>query len=296
MVSEYGDWEYYAQNAGLNQSAWADLKEEERTSRQSLGAGEKRLLQQALNIQEAHNSNLTVPAFGDGYWVMFDYNRGYADDLETSGIMSLERLPKLSYWFFRSQRDASERSELYSAGPMVKIASYWQQGSSPQIRVFSNADEVELKLNGHSLGRLKPVRHAMSDHLAHPPFLFEAGRFEPGVVEATAFIGGRAVATDRVETPGPAVRLQIELDDSGAAPQPRDLVFARVRALDVNGRLVPGATGIVRLTGSGRLQLVGSTTAELEGGIASLLVRMSPGVKGFLRAEAKGLAPAALRN
>ena len=36
------------------------------------------------------------------------YNLGYADDLETSGIMSLERVPKFSYFFFRSQRDPRE--------------------------------------------------------------------------------------------------------------------------------------------------------------------------------------------
>ncbi|MEZ5148811.1 MAG: hypothetical protein R2759_17505 [Bacteroidales bacterium] len=129
IVSEYGDWEYYALNAGLNQDAWGDLQEEERTSRQLLGNGEKRLLQQALNIQEAHNDNFNTPAFADGYWVMYDYNRGYTDDLEASGIMSINRLPKFSYYFFRSQRDANISSDLYHAGPMVFIASYWKPDS-----------------------------------------------------------------------------------------------------------------------------------------------------------------------
>ena len=101
IVSEYGDWEYYAQDAGFAQHQWNSLKPAERTSRQLLSAGEKPLLQQARNLQEAHNDNFSTPAFADGYWVMFDYNRGYADDLEASGIMSINRLPKYSYYFFK---------------------------------------------------------------------------------------------------------------------------------------------------------------------------------------------------
>ena len=153
VVSEYGDWEYYAQDAGFAQHQWQGLKPEARTSRQLLSAGETRLLQQATNLQEAHNDNLRTPAFADGYWVMFDYNRGYADDLEASGVMSIYRQPKYSYYLFQSQRPASEQSELYPSGPMVFIASDWTgegviAGQAAKVRVFSNAEQVALYLNG----------------------------------------------------------------------------------------------------------------------------------------------------
>lgn len=296
MVSEYGDWEYYAQNAGLNQTAWADLKEEERTSRQSLGAGEKRLLQQAVNIQEAHNDNFSTPAFADGYWAMFDYNRGYADDLETSGIMSLERLPKFSYWFFRSQRDAGEVSNLFDGGPMVRIASFWMPGSNPQVRVFSNADEVELKLNGRSLGRTKPVRDKMSDKLGHPPFLFDAGRFAPGVLEATAFVAGRAVATHRVDTPDAPERLSLFLDDAGINAVAGDLIFARATALDRRARPVPVSGQLIGFEADGDFEIVGDRAAVLEAGIASVLVRVKRSrPAGSIRASGASLVPSTLR-
>ena len=180
VVSEYGDWEYFAQNAGFNQDAWEDLAEVARTSRQLLSHGEARLLQQAVNIQEAHNDNLATPAFADGYWVMFDYNRGYADDLEASGLMSIERLAKPAWFFFRSQRDAEQVSTLYSSGPFVHIASEWHVNSPRSVRVFSNGDEVELFLNGISLGRQIADSDRISRNLRHPPFTFVTERFIPG--------------------------------------------------------------------------------------------------------------------
>jgi len=67
IVSEYGDWEYYAMNAGLNQDKWSNLKQADRSSRQLLTDGEVRLLQQATNIQEAHNDNFNTPDLADGY-------------------------------------------------------------------------------------------------------------------------------------------------------------------------------------------------------------------------------------
>ncbi len=284
LVSEYGDWEYYALNAGLNQEHWKDLLPEARTSRQLLSDGEVRLLQQATNVQEAHNDNFNVPAFADAYWVMFDYNRGYAEDLEASGVMSLERMPKFIYHFFRSQRDAA-------SGPVVHIASYWKADSPIRIRVFANVDEVELFVNGRSLGRRSPQRDRISNHLPHPPVWFDVPFFVPGTLEAVGFIGGKAVAMHRVLTPGAPVALEIELDDAGVCPASRDLLFARARLVDANGATVPDSREKVEfaVTGSG-LALVGEQSLTTEAGIASALVRVSgDSLQGEVTASWNGL-------
>jgi beta-galactosidase len=287
-VSEYGDWEYYAQNAGLNQQSWADLKDDERTSRQLLGAGEKRLLQQAMNLQEAHNDNLHTPAFADGYWVMFDYNRGYANDLEASGIMSIYRQPKFSYYLFQSQRDPALTSTQYNAGPMVYIASDWQADSSPNVRVFSNADAVELWLNGKLIARQTPDNGANTDKLPHPPFTFHLPRFEAGKLSAKAFIGNKLVATHSVSTPEAIHALEISLDTAGVPVNPTgsDVLFVNVRLVDTNGTTVPMNGKVVSFEADSAIEVLNPEAIVTEKGVATALVRVHNGAKGaHLRAS-----------
>lgn len=293
IVSEYGDWEYYAMNAGFNQGAWSDLKPADRSSRQALGSGETRLLQQARNVAEAHDDNYATPAFADGYWVMFDYARGYAPDLEESGALSIERLPKFSAEFFRSQRDAKEASPRWGGGPMVFIASYWQADSMPRVRLFSNAEEVELRLNGKPVGRKKSLPSATHPRLAHPPLELDTGGFAPGELVARAYSGGRLVAEHRVRTPGAPVKLALALDDMGVPAMAGDLVFVRARLLDANGTTVPLSGLEVSFTAGPGSEIVGSSTVSTEAGIASVLVRVQ-GPRANLSARSgnlTGLAP-----
>ena len=289
IITEYGDWEYYAGNAGLNQDSWKDLKEDERNSRQLRGDGEIRLLQQASNFQEAHNENLGTQAAGDGLWVMFDYNRGYAEDLESSGLADLFRLPKFSWYFYQSQRDASEiltAGDVKIGGPMAFIANYWTEKSSLAVRIFSNCDEVELFLNNRSLGRKRPERSATSDKLPHPPFVFNVEKFEPGELRAVAYRSGTPAAEHRVQTPGVAESIVLSVDTSGKPAATGDLLFVYARIVDANGTVVPDATTPVEFTVTGDAKILGENPSLAEAGIAPPLLK-SGDTPGIVRIQAR---------
>ena len=272
VVSEYGDWEYYAMNAGLDQTAWVDLSPAESNSRQLRWQGERALLQQATNFQEAHNDNLATIAFADGLWVMYDYNRGYAPDVESSGCMDLFRLPKFSYHFFRSQRPVSW-------GPVVFIASHWGPGSAGDVRVFSNCEEVELSLDGLLLERRRPDRDRIGTRLTHPPFSFHTGGFRPGTLEAVGYVAGRPVTRHLVRTPGPIERLMLGVDLSGrpADRGRRDVLFCHASLRDAPGTVAPDAWENVAFGVTGGGALVGRNPYASEAGIASILVETQPG-------------------
>jgi beta-galactosidase len=274
LISEYGDWEYYAQNAGLEQDKWKDLQSAERNSRQLRGDGEARLLQQALNFQEAHNDDLNTPAFGDALWVMFDYNRGYAPDLESSGVMDIFRLPKFSYWFFRSQRDAGEPVAGRPVGPVVYIANYWTADSPREVRVYSNCEEVALYSNGQLMERRRPDTSRLSTHLKHAPFIFKTSRFEPGTLQAVGYLGGREVTRFERRTPGDLDGLALEFDLGGRpfAADDKDTTFCYASLKDKTGTLIPTARVPVFFGVTGPAQLLGNNPIMSEAGTATALV------------------------
>jgi beta-galactosidase len=253
---------------------------------QSRGAGEEALLQQALSFGEAHNDNLYGTCFGDASWLMFDYNSGRAPYIESSGIMDIYRLPKFSYWFYRSQEDE---------GPVCFIADYNQPGTVTPVRVFSNADTVQLYRNDTLIAVQAPARDRNSVNLRHPPFTFSLYERLPGTLKAVGIKGGAVFGTHSVTTPGTvaSVRLSMDVSNKPLRADGADVVFVYATLVDSAGTQVFSADSTVHFSVRGDAVLVGDNPVKAEAGIASILLKagLSPG-KVMVTASARGVAEA----
>ena len=130
------------------------------------------------------------------------------------------------------------------------------EGSSQHVVAFTNADEVELIVNGKSQGR-KPndtTNVFRRGSIAWPRVAYERG----GAIEAIAYRGGVEVARHKIETTGPAVGLRIETERPTMTADGMDLQYIHVYAVDKRGHRVPTADHEVTISveGQGRLLAV----------------------------------------
>ncbi|WP_281614845.1 sugar-binding domain-containing protein [Flammeovirga sp. SubArs3] len=270
FVSEYGDWEYYSKNAGLNQHKLDKQTRYETSSRQSRAYGEKRLLQQAYNVQEALNDNLNTSAFGDGYWVMFDYNRGYHSDLEFSGLSDIFRIPKFAYYFYQSQREYREDKDA-----VVKIASYWNENSPLDVKVYSNCDQVVLSLNGEEIAIQTADKNKNSSKLSYAPFTFKVNNFVAGELKAEGYKDGKLIKIDRVKTAKKASQLRIKLAENTVAVGNNDLIFAYIEVVDEEGTIVHDFADTIDVRLAGDVALMNVGEVQVEAGIATALLKVN---------------------
>ncbi len=286
FICEYGDWEYYANNAGFSQTEFRDIAPAARNSRQLRSAGERGLLQQAYNFQESYNDNLYGPAFGDAAWLMFDYNRGCAPDIEASGIMDIFRLPKFSYWFYRSQKEND---------PVCFIANYNCSDSGNLVRIFSNADTVNLYRNDTLIAIQGPDVNENTTNLLHPPFTFILKDFKAGELKAVGIKKGSEFAANTVHTPGTpsALRLSIDLSNKQLNADGSDIIFVYASVVDSLGNLVHAADSLIEFSVRGDATLIGHNPVRAEAGIATILLKAgtNPG-KVLIRSTSDGMSGA----
>lgn len=189
----------------------------------------------------------------------------------------------------------------YWGWPDVRPSWTWpgQEGMKLRVDVYSACEEVELLLNGVSLGR-KPAGKA-EKHIA----AFEVP-YETGTLEAIGYTSGVAVAGCRLETAGAGVRLRLTPDRVSIKAVRGDLSFVAVEVVDAAGRVNPTAGDSVSfaVSGPGTLAAVGSadptSTEPYRGGqrrvfrgrcLAVVAANGTPG-EIRLRAEAAGLETA----
>ncbi len=189
---------------------------------------------------------------GQFLWTGFDYigeptpyhtKNSYFGNIDTAGF------PKDYYYVFRSAWTDP------AADPMVHIFPYWDfnKGQIIDVRVCSNEDEVELFLNGKSLGR-QTLTHApgSGDHIIADYSI----PYEEGELEAVAYDkAGKVSARDVICSFGDSSSLEIDTDTEIMRAGSEDLIFAEISVLDENGNPVMNACDrvSVEVTGAGRL-------------------------------------------
>jgi beta-galactosidase len=213
-----------------------------------------------------------------------------------------EENPNLSEWTAASWDAFRIRKPLFywyqsemTTEPMVHIPDERAQHEGT-VTVLSNCEEIELFVNGESVGIRSPEQRDSTRHINSPSFLFPVD-WRSGDLAAEGRIDGKVVATHVRLRPGPAHHIELSFDPD-AGPFLADgssIYLATARICDAEGTTIEEPTPEVtfELEGPGRIvgdASIGANPVSWKAGIAPVLVRAGTEPdKLVLTARAEGL-------
>ncbi|WP_138750789.1 glycoside hydrolase family 2 TIM barrel-domain containing protein [Paenibacillus sinopodophylli] len=141
--------------------------------------------------------------------------------------------------FIASQNPANHgKTEIIGRWGWPECEHAWSwvgyEGKPVQVDIYSAAEEVELILNGRSLGKQpagRENRYSAKFDLA----------YEPGILEAVSYKDGEKISADLLATAGIPAGIRITTDKKELAADGQALVHAVVEIIDGEGRTVPTA-------------------------------------------------------
>jgi beta-galactosidase len=211
------------------------------------------------------------------------------------GIVDLAGFPKDRYYLYQ----ARWRPDF----PMAHILPHWtwpgRAGQITPVHVYSNGDEVELFLNGKSLGRVK--RDPVPDGKNHYRFRWDDVVYAPGELKAVAYKNGKPWAGAVMRTAGDAAKLTLTPDRAALRADGGDLSFVTVRVTDAEGVLVPRAKNKIKFTITGPAEIAAVDNGDATSfepfqasersafnGLALVIVRTKKGKPGTITVKAAG--------
>lgn len=235
---------------------------------------------------------------GTFVWTGFDY-RGEPTPYQWPcisshfGIMDTCGFPKDNFYYYQAW---------WSDRPVLHILPHWnwpeRKGETIPVWVHSNCEEVELFLNGRSLGRQTMERNG---HLEWQV------PYEPGDLLARGYVQGQEVATAVVETTGPAHHLRLTPDRSAIRADGEDVCVITAAVHDEAERVVPTADDHISFSVSENARILGVGNGDPSSheadraehrrafnGLCQVIVQSLRGEGGVIHLEARapGLLPA----
>ena len=150
------------------------------------------------------------------------------------GIIDLAGFPKDVYYMYQSE---------WTDKPVLHLFPHWnwQEGQPVDVWAYYNkADEVELFLNGQSLGRKSKTGDELHVWWRVP--------FQKGTLKAVSYKDGKEVLTQEIKTAGDPVSIRLTADRKTLKANGKDLSFITVEALDAEGNAVPVAQNKIDFT------------------------------------------------
>ncbi|MFZ0827020.1 MAG: beta-galactosidase GalA [Verrucomicrobiia bacterium] len=188
---------------------------------------------------------------GGFVWTGFDY-RGeptpYAWPCINShfGVLDMCGYPKDNFYYYQSW---------WTTNTVLHLLPHWnwpgKEGQEIRVDALSNCEEVELFLNGVSLGKQPMKRNSK---------LSWKVKYAPGTLSAKGFNGGKVVAETKVETTGEPAAVHLTPDRAAINADGADVSVITVSVTDAQGRVVPTAGNKINfeLSGAGKILGVGN--------------------------------------
>ena len=215
---------------------------------------------------------------GLAYWGAIDYlgeSQGWPAKGWAQGCfdISLEPKPKayLMKSIFKPEEPLVHIAVIDKKGDMMwngvqtgndGMSDHWNRmaGQELSLITYTNAEEVELLLNGKSLGKkLNPK----DDTKQRNQIRWDSIKYADGKLEAIAYNNGKPIARHKIETTGKAVKLVATPEDNQWKADGTDLMHIRIEAVDSKGRRVPMAQDELKFEVEGDAKIAAVSNGDI---------------------------------